>query len=1181
MKRILILIVLLAAILGGQGLEEKKQEQACVCKEGEKNCPCLAQSQGKGKLENTALVNKEVKAEDKPKAKIQAKATVKAKISVKVPEFHITKKELLKKLASKVKLKKIAPMEKSNIRKYKVELKTVKSKLKALKSKIGRAAVAKKKKLIFEKQVFKKKCVDLKKAINETKAKLAAMEKSFSEECQKQAAIKEAKCTNILKELLPKINEIKAKIKEMKEMLGVAPKKDKPFIKRKIKALEKTLKGYTDKQNKAKGFIEKLHEAKQKGEEEKLKKQQKLLEVSIEKKGKKLMKLKTIKKKLLLKLTTLEKKVKAIRLTLQSKNIKSKDEKAKKVELEKLLNAAKLVKAKLDKAGQNELQLKKEQKEAALKIEEIKRVLKETKEKEECLKMKKKLADELLIMKTLRVKFQKECVKAIKTQKKKHIAKVLSIKEQINAVKLKIDNLKKIIKNAPRNQRKKLANKIKELQKILMVKMKLLQKREVKLAKIQKKMEVKSTKKLVQKKVELIAKVAATKKEIIDYKKLTKLLKLKHKKACQDALIREKEKSRESIAEIKRKLEFGQKHAESLEKALKFSNKISDLSAKVESFRQQALEATDPQLKSELQKQETNLKNQLTKAKKGLQDEKSKAKALQHELDQKTMRQIEKEKKLNDKAEIEVEKLMKASLAKEESLQKELKKAGDKEVKDALQKELDIEKKKLKNLNIKLREIHQDQTALAHEMDLQEKEAIQRLREEELREAMMAKNMKNLETQLRYTLTTKFTKNKNDQVAAQTALNEKELAEHQKRLKMAQAETTTTKVAIKAAGKKKLLDILGNIKKTNEEILAKLEKELKEEKLNGQMLKLVLEKEHSEKLQKLDKRLLAESRAKQLNMKKEIQKEIARGEAAIKAAQMKSKAEIEHEKKNAKKKIKIMEKEIEKIKKSSMKEKLALNKDILNAETHTSELTTSLELEKKQNKQLDKEMTDWTKQEDKIFKAKAKKIKDAETAANKKITKDITSEKAKVKKGESDLEARLKAAKAEVAKNKADLVKESANYKKLQTEMETYITTQTKKNQAEIDKAMAKRKADEKVMKDKLAKCEKSIKDEQKSLKTLQTDFEAKMNQIKALNNIEEKRAAARDTLNDYETNLLALTAKSLDIVSQINDTCQDESSDDVAATCNKLRKDQENTKADIITAKQKVADSRDIYLKL
>ena len=783
MKRFLIVLVLLAALLGGHAEEVAKQEQACVCKEGEKNCPCLAQQKQKGN-----------------------KASIKVNVKVSATVPRLSKKEVLKRLSAKMKLKKLAPKEKILLGKLKLEFQAVKAKMKSLKGKLHKIPQAQKAKLTLVKKDYKFKCVELKKSIIETKAKLAEMERKYKEECLKQASEKEVKANKIIEELTPKIDAIKAQIKENVETLKVAPKKDIPFLQKKIAGLEKALKKLMVKFEKAKTFLVKLQAAKEKGEDRKQKKEESGLEKKLEKKDKKHAELKIVKKKLVLKIGNLSKAVKAINMVLLGKGVSSKVKRAKTQELKTVTHQLNIAKAKLDKIIKKEAEIKKFKEEGTKRLELIKKNLKEAKEKKECLKLQKKLTAELVLMKKLKADFEKECVKAVKTQKKKHITKVLDIKKQIDLLKAKIEGIKKAIKKAPHNQRKKLVGKVRELERILELKRKSLTKTKTKLKKIKQKAK-KSTRKvrriLERKKIKLIEKVAKTKKDIIDYVKQTNLLKLQHEKACEGALANEKEKSREAIAEIKSKLELGQKYAKNVENALKNTKEIADLTEKAESFKKQSLETTDPKLKAELVKQEATMRSRLIKEKKELEDNKREAKALENELAQKTKKELINQKKFNEKAEREMEKLMKASLAKEQSLQNELKKAGDKAVQDALKLELDIEKKKLKNFNIKIQEFQQEKTSLEHEIDLEKKAAIQRKREAELQDALMAKQMKNQETILRSNLALKFTKDKKEKMASQTSLLEKELAEHKKKLSLAQAEYTTYKVALKAGGKKK------------------------------------------------------------------------------------------------------------------------------------------------------------------------------------------------------------------------------------------------------------------------------------------------------------------------------------------------------------------------------------------
>ena len=128
------------------------------------------------------------------------------------------------------------------------------------------------------------------------------------------------------------------------------------------------------------------------------------------------------------------------------------------------------------------------------------------------------------------------------------------------------------------------------------------------------------------------------------------------------------------------------------------------------------------------------------------------------------------------------------------------------------------------------------------------------------------------------------------------SVQEKELAEYNKKLQIAQAEYTTYKVALKAGNKKKLLDILGNIKKTSEEKIEKLEKELKEVKLEGQRYQVVLAQTNSAKIKELTARLTSESKAKELAINKQIKQEIAKGDAAIKAVELNTKSILQKKK---------------------------------------------------------------------------------------------------------------------------------------------------------------------------------------------------------------------------------------------------------------------------------------------
>ena len=82
------------------------------------------------------------------------------------------------------------------------------------------------------------------------------------------------------------------------------------------------------------------------------------------------------------------------------------------------------------------------------------------------------------------------------------------------------------------------------------------------------------------------------------------------------------------------------------------------------------------------------------------------------------------------------------------------------------------------------------------------------------------------------------------------------------------------------------------------------------------------------------------------------------------------------------------------------------------------------------------------------------------------------------------------------------------------------------------------------------------------------------------MQDIEKKRAVAKDTLQDYETQLLKLKAQGMELLSNIESVCYDDSAIS-AGNCDKLRKDQEALRKDTENMKLKVDSTLDEYMKL
>lgn len=677
-----------------------------------------------------------------------------------------------------------------------------------------------------------------------------------------------------------------------------------------------------------------------------------------------------------------------------------------------------------------------------------------------------------------------------------------------------------------------------------------------------------------------IKKIGKIQKTIVNYEQEIKILTEQHEKVCAEELSKEKKRSIEAIKNVRRKLEIAQKNAIELETALKQTKKIAKIETQNVRLKRQAEETLDPVLKKELTEQTKKLDAQIADLEKIKEEAKQKAQKYQVELDQKSTDEIKGQRKQTLKAEKQVQKEMKEALAKQASIEKALKTEKDPAVRKALEKELKIVKKNLSGMNRKLREFQAEHEALAHELELQDKVAAQRKKEEELKEAILAKNNKDKETQIRSKFFTSADKVKVSKLADTKKFEEKELAEQKKKLKIVMAEYTTYKIALKAGNKKKLLDILGEIKKKSEEEIEKLGKELKQVKLEGQRYQVVLSQTNSAKIKELTAKLSSEAKAKELNLNKEISAAIAKGDAAVKAEELNSKADIEREKAKAKREIEKIEKEIAKLQTSTMTTKLALKKELVQQQSYSDEIESDLDLEKKQTAQRQKEISDYILQEEKSLKSTMDSLTKQTKKDVKKVEGEIAALKKKQKIEEALLTAALKAANKEVIDTQKAIEKEEKDYAKLEVEMKEYIEKENKKTIEDVRKEIAKRDKKKDDLTDKQKKCQTEIRNEESSLKKLKSEFEITVDELKKMQDIEKKRAVAKDTLQDYETQLLKLKAQGMELLSNIESVCYDDSADS-AGNCDKLRKDQEALRKDTENMKLKVDSTLDEYMKL
>ena len=229
MKRFIVLVVVLFCLvaLRAEGKTEAKEE--CKCKEGEENCPCLAQSsEGAPQVETMKkkiIINSPEEAR-KVIANLAANAAKNGQARIRVDQIK----------AAKVIQKKIETV--------KLKIKLVNKRIKVAPNKKAKAG------LIAKKKAFKNECVRLALKLKKVKAEIKQMKKQYK--TQRKAEIKKKikalvktknfKAVKKIKLRLhkAKIAKVKAKLKKQRKLL-IKLKIKIQTLKQKKKETEKLL----------------------------------------------------------------------------------------------------------------------------------------------------------------------------------------------------------------------------------------------------------------------------------------------------------------------------------------------------------------------------------------------------------------------------------------------------------------------------------------------------------------------------------------------------------------------------------------------------------------------------------------------------------------------------------------------------------------------------------------------------------------------------------------------------------------------------------------------------------------------------------------------------------------------------------------------------------------------------
>ena len=1159
MKRFLILLWGFAVLLAIAAKAEEVQKAACVCKEGEKNCPCLAQAekaaQEKRVVEEPTMYRKHHKLTVSYRLPKRPGERFRPHIRVKVPT-----RKLLRYLKFHVLPKTIPLPIKQELRRLKLLLKQSKTKMSELGLTISHTPLPDRPRLMMEKKAYVGKCAELKKEIAATKLKLRMLRMAYKSRCAKKLKNDVIVAERIKTILVQEIKTFKIKIQDVKDTIKIATKPDAKKLCVELRTLKKTLR---TKEKKLKAAIKLIHRvkiAKKKAETVALKKKLAKIHTFLAIKLKKLEDTKSKKMELKAKAAKLKGQIKVLKAKLMTGRLAHNDEVMIERKIKILRKSATLIKKMYVRVSREENLLKFKVKTHGLIVKAIKKVLKKRKSATKCLRLQGKLAKEMVHMKKLKEAFDTECNRAIQTQKRRDIKRVLTVKLRIDATKSIIAKIRRKIRYAPAKERAKLRRKERFLIKQVKHSKEVLEKIKEKIMTVEMKCKeaLGDEQKILEKeRVDLIQKEAELAKTIVRYEKKIEIVRMKHRERCADAVTRERKHSKEVITSMKRKLELANKQAIQLKIALDNAKKATALQLEADKLKRDALETQNMGLKAELMRHRASLKAQIAELRKVEMAARRKATEIQKELSQKTRKELIQEKRMAWKREKDIQDQMQAAMAKERALRKALASAHDQALKDALAQQHKIELKRLRKLSIQLRETHMAKRALEHDIKLLNREAIERQKEAELQHAILLKNMRLKLAKHKINFMTKSALRKKTEVAKLKTVEGKHVAALQKKLKLAKIEYATYKSALKAASKNKLLQILATLKKKFEDDVEKLKAELKEEHVNAVKYKMEMAKATTESLRALKKKLLAQSKAKSLEYKKKIEMATAQGAAAIKAAELGHKVRISHEKARTKARIASLQLQIDSLRKTALAHELELTKRLSATESRNSELKTELALGKAQVEQKEKETVGWKKQEDSDFAAAVARQKQSTDAAMKRLEIQAARVNKRGLKIQADLQAKLQALRSEISIDKVSLVKELASYRKLKAEMMEWTTNKNKQIQSEQSELVEKRRVYVETMNKKLEECQKNILVIKLQLVTIKQEFERHVTEIREIHEVTIQREKAKEQVDVYESKYTALMAECLKLRGVIEETCSSgNEAEDPSSPCPKIKTD-------------------------
>ena len=1201
MKRFAILLLCLLAlgILKAEKVAEAKA--ACKCEEGQKDCPCLAQSAEDDTKErlvfaapppaSPALRGKRPMSPLKPGMKPMVRVhKLKTKRAVHVKKANILKAKLAVVAKKAAKLAAIAhtapPHAKMAIKKQqmktvrmmqhlKVALKRTKMKVRLLSHAIKKAPLVKRQPLLVRMKAYKDKCGDLRRKIKVAMAQIKAMKEAFVKKCILSVKKKAIKAAKVYHELKVKVVQAKTALKKLKLKIKQTPPAFRASLIPKLKILKKVYVTVKKKAVRAQKVAVTL----------KIKVQR--IAIKLEKKKIKAKKVelrilqrKTIKIERKIRITF--KKIHVVKVKLAHTPPQSPKAVQLQRKLKRLVITSNLLKTKL-KATKNSLKpIAKLIQLAKVKVHKMVVNVKKGVTATRCTLLQRRLERELLLFKRLKQKFARQCQKAATDATKANIAKLRHTQTKMDRLQGVIDTTKAKLRLVPKALRPVLVKVIHKMKLRMRNTEAEIRATMAKIAQVkanmayakhsQKSLLISSMDRLKQRLLWLQQRLPKVRNKYL-------LLKLKYKKMCEAQINKEKTMVNAYMTEIAAKLKLVQDRAAEYTKSMALLKKEAMLKMIAERLKQQKMQATNDLLKKKLERKIRRVLASIVKVKEERKEAKRKAIVLQKQLELKAQDVLKKERAMALQKEEVLKKKMAECLKKMAAIRKGMKEAHNVNIRTALASQKAAEAKRLFKYRSLIKLAAAKAKSAKVELALRKKAITTEEKEAAMKRALIIKKEQKLIAQLKIKWDHDAEEDLSLTLRKLRAVFRRKIALLKKLLVEAkleqQAFTKESRILYK---RNKTLEI-EKLTKIFSLKIAKLKKKIAKAQADLKAYKAKAIDDLAKKERALNKKAQAKLRKMIVTFEAQLAAEVQRQKRLLMTLKVKLKQDLIKTKAELEQKVMTIMSRIAAMKAEMLKREAALQEKLASKKAEGQELRVSLSAAKEELAQKEGKFKKTKKRvmaRNKQELAKHREL-DAKEIAEAKAS--MAKLRAFYQKKEALLSTEVEKASSEVARFSEQLKEQRKEYATLQAEFLAEKTKLQKKHDAMIAEEKKKMMETEAEMKATLESCALKTHTLQEEVAHLKVELKSKVSHIIIIKDQAAKRKALADVMTATETQLREVESKTAAAELLQTQTCsQGTPGPWLRKRCEQLRNSMNSLKSEAQAFEAKLKQYREKY---